>query len=67
MKIFTIIFMLVAVVMIGVNVTMLDFDNLFEGDSLIALIGIVAAFCAILILAIFYQSKRIQDKIKDQE
>jgi hypothetical protein len=33
---------------------------------MIALIGIVAAFCAIIILLIFRMSKSIEDKLKDQ-
>ena len=66
MKASTIILVLVAVVMIGFNITMLDFNNPFEGDSLIAIIGITAAFCAILLLAIFYQSKKIQQKIQQK-
>ncbi|MDG3583222.1 MULTISPECIES: hypothetical protein [Galbibacter] len=67
MKILTIILILFAVAMIGFNVTMLDFDSPFQGDSLIAVIGIIASLCAILLLSIFYQSKKIQDKLKEQE
>ncbi|QLE01274.1 hypothetical protein HX109_06725 [Galbibacter sp. BG1] len=67
MKVFTIILIVVAFAMIGINVTMLDFNNLLVGDSLVAIIGIVASLCAILLLAIFYQSKRIQQKIKEGE
>lgn len=67
MKALTIILILVAVAMIGFNVTMLDLNNPFSGDSLIAVIGIIAAFCAILLLMIFYQSKKIQQKIKEKE
>ena len=48
------------------NVTLLDFDNLFKGDSLIACIGVLASACAILILLIFSASKKIQEKVKDQ-
>ena len=35
------------------NITLLDFDNLFKGDSLVGLIGISASICAVLILLIF--------------
>ncbi|WP_456868151.1 hypothetical protein [Galbibacter sp. BG1] len=66
MKALTIILILVAVAMIGFNVTMLDLNNPFAGDSLIAVIGIIAAFCAILLLMIFYQSKKIQQKVKEK-
>jgi hypothetical protein len=64
MKIFTYIIVALAVVLIGVNVSMLDFKNLFEGDSLIALIGILAILCAIVILLIFNISKSIDNKLK---
>lgn len=48
------------------NMTLLDFNNLFEGDSLIACIGILASACAIVLLLIFSASKKIEQKIKDQ-
>ncbi|MCF8713761.1 hypothetical protein JM658_02890 [Joostella atrarenae] len=67
MKVLTIILIIAAVAMIAFNVTMLDYNNLLEGDSLVAVIGIFAALCAILLLAIFYQSKKIQQKIKEKE
>ncbi len=66
MKIFTTILILVATGLIGFNITLLDFQNPFEGDSLIALVGIVAAFCALLILLIFKMSKKIEEKLKNQ-
>lgn len=47
------------------NITLLDFNNLFEGDSLIACIGIMASACAILLLLIFSASKKIEKKVKD--
>lgn len=64
MRIFTYIIVALAVVLIGINVSMLDFNNLFEGDSLIALIGILAILCAIVILLIFNISKSIDNKLK---
>lgn len=65
MKIFTTILIVVAFALIAFNVTMLDFSNLFEGDSLVALIGIAAAMCAMLILLIFKMSKKIEEKLKN--
>lgn len=64
MKIFTSILVIVAVGLIIFNITLLDFNNLFEGDSLIGLIGIVASFCAVFILVIFRMSKMIEEKTK---
>ena len=58
MKIFTYILFFIAIALIIVNVFLLDFNKPFEGDSMIALIGIVASFCAVLILLIFRMSKK---------
>ena len=46
------------------NVFHLDFNNLFEGESLIACIGVMASLCAIIVLLIFWTSKRIQNELK---
>lgn len=66
MKIFTSILVFLAFALIIFNITLLDFDHLFEGSSVIALIGIVASFCAVLILLIFRMSKMIQERTKNQ-
>mgnify|MGYP007068602487 FL=1 len=65
MKIFTTILIVIAFALIIFNVTLLDFENPFEGDSLVALIGIAAALCAVFILLIFRMSKKIVDKLKN--
>jgi hypothetical protein len=65
MKIFTNILLFIAIALITVNVFLLDFNKPFEGDSMIALIGIVASFCAVLILLIFRMSKKIEEKLKN--
>lgn len=59
------ILILLAVALIAYNATMIDYQNPFEGDSIIALIGIVAPLCAIILLLIYMTSKRIQNKIKE--
>ncbi|WP_297517063.1 hypothetical protein [Flavobacterium sp.] len=66
MKIFTTLLIFIAIALVVVNVMMLDFDRPLEGNSLVALIGIVASFCAIFILLIFKMSKRIEEKMKNQ-
>ena len=66
MKIFTYIIIALATVFIGINFTRLDFSNLLEGESLIALIGIIAIICAVVILLIFRLSKSIEEKLKNQ-
>lgn len=66
MKTFIVILVLIAFSMVGVNITMLDFEKPLEGDSLVAVIGIGASMAAILLLAIFWQSKRIQQQLKEK-
>lgn len=63
-KKFIVILIILALALIAYNVTLLNFENLLEGDSAIALIGIVASLCAIVLLLIFITSKKIQEKSK---
>jgi hypothetical protein len=65
MKIFTYILIFLALALIVFNITLLNFDALFHGNSLVGLIGIVASFCAIAILLIFRLSKNVIDKTKN--
>ena len=66
MKIFTNVLGVLAVGLIIFNISLLDFKNPLEGNSMIALIGIAASFCAILILLIFKMSKSIEEKMNDK-
>ncbi len=63
-KTLSIILIILAMGLIAYNVTLVDFENPFQGDSTIALIGIVASLCAILLLLIFMASKKIEKKLK---
>lgn len=65
MKIFINILLALAFALIIFNITQLNFNRFFEGESLIALIGIVASLCAVLILVIFKMSKSIDDKLNE--
>jgi len=65
MKTFTSILVVIALALIIFNITLLDFDHLFEGNSMVALIGIAASFCAIFILLIFRMSKMIEEKTRN--
>ena len=67
MKIFTTVLVIIALALIIFNITLLDFDHLFEGNSVVALIGIAASFCAVCILLIFKMSKMIVEKSKDHQ
>jgi hypothetical protein len=66
MKIFTIVFIVLAIALAAYNFTLVDFSHPFEGDSIVALIGILAAFCSILLLVILNISKKVEQKVKDR-
>ena len=64
MKFLVYLLIIIAAALIIFNATRLDFDNLFEGDSSIAFIGILASACVILLLLILKVSQRIAKKKK---
>lgn len=66
MKIFTSVLVILALALIIFNITLLDFNHLFEGDSMVALIGIASSFCAVFILLIFRMSRVIDEKTKNK-
>lgn len=65
MKIFIYTLIAIAFGLIIFNITLLDFDHLLEGNSLVALIGIVASLCAVCILIIFRLAKNIEEKTRN--
>lgn len=66
MKIFTGVLVILALALIVFNITLIDFQNPFQGDSGVAFIGIAASTCAVLILLIFRLSKKIEEKINNK-
>tara|TARA_B100000508_G_C11335420_1_gene216459 strand:+ start:289 stop:465 length:177 start_codon:yes stop_codon:yes gene_type:complete len=56
--------MALALALIIYNSTKLDFENLLEGDSLVALIGIFAAACALVLMGILNTAVSISKKQK---
>lgn len=60
MKIVSIILSIIALGLIIFNATKLNFDALFEGESIVAIIVILASSCAIILLQIVRTSKRIE-------
>ena len=64
MKITTYILIALSVALIIFNITQLDYNNLFNDKNTIALIGIVASACAILILILFRLATRIKENTK---
>jgi hypothetical protein len=67
MKLFTYILTVLAILLIGYNLTIIDFEAPFEGDSKVAIITILAGLCAIILLAIIRVSKKIEQIIKDKK
>ncbi len=64
-KTVTIVLIILAIGLIAYNTTIIDFENPLEGNSVIAIIGILAALCAIVLLLIFITAKKIQKKIDE--
>ena len=64
MKLFTILLSVIALGLIAFNATKLNFDALFEGESIIAIITIVASLCVIILMQILRASKRIEQLSK---
>ena len=46
------------------NCFYVDFAAPMQGDSIVALVGIVAGLCAIVLLALLWVAKTIQEKVK---
>lgn len=67
MKIFNAILLIAAFGLIIYNATMIDLNDPFQGDSTVAIIGVVASLCAILLITILNQSKKIQDRIREKQ
>jgi hypothetical protein len=63
MKIFIRIMMVLALGMLVFNSTRIDFDAPLDGDSSVALIGVMASACAFLLLFILVLSKKIAAKV----
>lgn len=67
MKLFTIIFTVLAMASIVFSALQVDTSNPFEGDSLMALILIMAALCALTLVYILATSKKIQDRLNGKK
>ncbi|MEH6679707.1 MAG: hypothetical protein V7724_04125 [Sediminicola sp.] len=64
-RIVALILIFIAIALIAYNVTLIDFEAPLAGDSIIAIIGIVASLCAVVLLLIFMASKKIQKKVEE--
>lgn len=59
------ILIILGIALIAYNVTLVNFENPLEGNSIIAIIGIVASLSAIVLLLIYMTSKKIQKKLNE--
>jgi uncharacterized integral membrane protein len=66
MKTFTILFTIVALALIAFNATKINFEALFEGESIVAIITIFALLCGIILLQILKFSKRVNEQLKNK-
>jgi uncharacterized membrane protein YecN with MAPEG domain len=66
MKIFTYIIVVLGVLLMALNLSQVDFNKPFEGNSSVALIGIVATLCAVILVVILKMAKLIEEKTKNQ-
>jgi hypothetical protein len=64
MKIFSYIITILACVTIAINAMKVDINHPLEGESTVALIGIVAALCAIIIVILYRLAKKVDEKTK---
>ena len=62
MKYFRYVLITLALSLMAYNATILEPENLLEGDSQIAMIGILASASVIVLIVILIQSERIKKK-----
>jgi len=53
-----------ALVLVVFNLFQIDYADPLTGDSLIAIIGVVAGLCAVLLLIILLLAKKIQQRMR---
>jgi hypothetical protein len=63
-RVLSIVLIILALALITYNVTLINFENPLEGNSIIAIIGIMASLCAIVLILIYNTSKKVQKKMK---
>jgi len=61
------IFIALALILLIYNVTQVNFDTPFQGNSIVALIGIAGSACAIILLLILQLSRKIARKEKEHK
>jgi TM2 domain-containing membrane protein YozV len=64
MKIFTYIVIGLSLLTIIFNIAKISLEKPFEGESTIALIGIIASFCAMLIVTLLMVARKVVEQTK---
>jgi len=64
MKILTVIISLLSAMLIVFNGTKINLSSPFQGQSIVAIITIVALCCVILMMLILRTSKRIEEQVE---
>jgi len=65
MKYFIYFLIISAIILLGYNATLLDFSDLMAKDSSIALAGILACSCVIVLMLILLMSRAIKEKYEN--
>ena len=66
MRILTYLLSLLAIVIVGFNLTQINFSDPFENESYTAIITAIAGGCAILLLTILRVGKKIDRTVKEK-
>jgi FtsH-binding integral membrane protein len=61
------IFLILSVILLGINIYQLDFQNPLSGDSKIAVIGVLGCLVAIVLILILIKSQKIDEKLKNKD
>ena len=65
MKILFTLFLILSIALCLFNILEINWDNLLEEKSIIAIIGVMASAISIMLLLILMISKRIHEKLKN--
>tara|TARA_B100000497_G_scaffold124000_1_gene157683 strand:- start:51 stop:248 length:198 start_codon:yes stop_codon:yes gene_type:complete len=61
------IFLILSIILLGINIYQLDFQNPLNGDSKVAAIGVLGCLVAIVLLIILNKSQKIDKKLKNKD
>ena len=61
------IFLILSIILLGINIYQLDYQNPLAGDSKIAVIGVLGCLVAIVLILILIKSQKIDEKIKNKD